>query len=184
MADDEAPWAVMSRVWRERVDLPRVDANALRIAAAAETARMRRWLVVEVAMSVAAAAAAAFYAVLVPGSRSLLILLDTLAVIAIVWAFVLWGRRGLWGPAAETSQAYVALARRRARLRLLTTWLAFALVAAQIAVRVVFDGGVSSLQLIVAAVWVGWALWMRRRAIRELEFYDGLVREAETGLRL
>jgi hypothetical protein len=177
--DHEAQWGALSRAWREREESPRVDPAALAMAVSKETHRMRRWLVHEVALSVVVAVFAIWYALRASGERALFVPLDTLAVLIIVWAFALWGRRNLWAPAAQTSRAYVGLARRRARLKWLTAWLAVALVAAQLVVSARIGLHISSVQLLAAGAWVGWAVWIGRRSRRELRYYDELMRSLE-----
>ena len=48
-------------------------------------------------------------------------------------AFALWNRRGLWSPAAETTAAYLALARNRARRRQEALRVSWGLLAAETA---------------------------------------------------
>jgi hypothetical protein len=176
LVDEQRAWASLVDAWQERDELPRADPEALRISVIRETKRMRGWWVVEITMSAAAVAFVVAYAMRAPGPRSRFALVDTFAVLAIVWSFAAWGRRGLWRPSAETSQAYVALAKRRTRLKLWTTWLVLVLVVGQLAATLVFHLGLSSLQAIAAAAWLAWVFWMRRRAGTELRFYDGIER--------
>ena len=174
---DDAQWASLRSAWQARDELPRVDADTLRHAVALETQRMRRSLFGEIALSIAAVVFAVWCVLARVGPRPRVVAGDTVGVVVVVWAFVLWGRRGLWAPATETSHAYVLLRRRRSRLKLLTAWLALVLVAVQAAV--VLATGVGNRDLAIAAVvaWGLWSVWMRRRAIREMQYYDSLLQD-------
>jgi hypothetical protein len=118
---------------------------------------------------------------------------DTWAMLVVAWAFTIVRRRGTWRPAAETTAAWLALARKRARRTLWAARVQVLLLAAQVAVVVgarawreahgvgtTGGGPVWLAALAVAAVVVAslaWAYASRRRALRELRYLTDLAAE-------
>ena len=135
---------------------------------------MRWWLIGEIALTVAAIAGTASNLARHRDTYALLLLIDTWVVLGIVWLFAVLGRRGLWTPAAETSAVYIQLGRRRAELKIRTTWLAVALVLGQLIVAKVVEAHVSAFHWIGAAAWIAWAVWMHRPAKRERDYFLGI----------
>ena len=178
--DDGAPWDALAAAWQRRDEHPRVDPQLLRAQVQRETTRMQRWLGIEIAFSVAVVAMTFYILVRHADPRALLLAIDSWVVLVIVWLFALWGRRGLWKPSAESTEAYIVLGRRRARLKLQTAWLAFGLLVAQLVVGQA-TAERSTLHWIVAAAWLVWAFWMRRRAIDECRRLDALLAELRRG---
>jgi hypothetical protein len=181
-AESSAEWAPLTALWQAREEQPPVDPQALRAHVDAESRRMRWWVVVEVCLTIAVLGVTTWNLVRHPGVRALLMAADVGAVLAIVWAFALWGRRGIWRPSADSTEAYLVLARRRARLRLQTTWLALSLLVAQLAiVRLAPPSSPGatdwSLRAAATAAWLAWALWARRRALADIRRLDGITAE-------
>lgn len=175
---DDGWWTGLTAAWREREEEVGVHPAELYRAVTLESERMRRWLLIEILLSVAALGIAWWFVTDHVGPRPTVLARDTLAILAIVWAFALWGRRGLWTPAAETSHAYLVLSRRRARLKLLTAWLALVLVLLQLVVAVWVGAGNRNVTIAAAVAWALWSVWMRRRSIREMGWYDALLRDS------
>lgn len=171
-------WSPLSEAWRAEPAGPLPDPAELRGRIAHETRRMRRWLVVEVALSVVAAGASAWALAFRRSHQSSLFALDTLGMLALVWAFALWSRRGAWRPLSESTEAYVALARRRMRMRVRTAWFILGVLALQLAVVVLASApaigwagseGAPGGRLLPGAVTLGflaWAVWLERSARR------------------
>jgi len=173
--DETTGWNALAAAWQKRDEQMAADPRSLRVKVQRETTIMRRGLIVEVAFSLAVVAATVWGLVGEHGPRTLLIAVDSWAVIAIVWAFALWGRRGLWAPSAESTEAYLVLSRRRAALRLRTAWLALALVIAQLLVARAASVPSSLVQWTFSAGWIAWAVWLRHKATGECRRLDALL---------
>lgn len=172
---DGAAWNALTAEWQSSTELPAPDFARVRAAIDAETRRMKLWLTGELALTAIAIAGPLWNVARRPGTQSWLLLADAWLILAIVWVFALLGRRTLWEPAAETSEAYLHLGRRRAQLKVRTTWLALAVLAGQLLAVRVFEGSTSSLQWALAGAWVVWALWLHRRAVLERRRFDTLL---------
>jgi hypothetical protein len=83
----------------------------------------------------------------------------------------------LWKPSADSTEAYVLLSRRRAQLRLKTSWLALGLVVAQLVVARLASVPSSFVQWVAAVAWLAWAIWLHRRATSECRRLDGVLAE-------
>jgi hypothetical protein len=175
--DETTGWSALAADWQKCDEQMAADPLSLRVKVQRETTIMRRGLIVEVAFSLAVVAMTVWSLVSDHGPRTLLIAVDSWVVIAIVWAFALSGRRGLWAPSAESTEAYLVLSRRRAELRLRTAWFALVLVVAQLLVARAASVPSSPVQWIVSAGWIAWAFWIRQQAIRECRWLDGLLAE-------
>ena len=173
--DETMGWNALAAAWQKRDDQVAADPHSLRAKVQRETAIMRRGLIVEIAFSVAVVAMTLWDLVSDHGPGTLLIVIDTWAVLAIVWAFALSGRRGLWAPSAESTEAYLVLSRRRAELRLRTAWFALALVVAQLLVARAASVPSSLVQWIFSAGWIAWAVWLRHKAVGECRRLDALL---------
>jgi len=173
--DDTTGWNALAAAWQQRDAQLAVDPQSLRAKVQRETTIMRRGLIVEIVFSLAVVAMTVWGLVIEHGPGTLLIVIDTWAVLAIVWAFVLWGRSGLWAPSAESTEAYLVLSRRRAELRLRTAWLAIALVVAQLVVARAASVPSSLVQWSAAAAWLAWAIWLRQKASGDCRRLNALL---------
>lgn len=81
--------------------------------------------------------------------------------------FATWNRWGVWRPSGETALSYLALSEERARRRRRVADFVLGLVFLQ-ALLFPFFGQVRWTGLILVALYVGWAVWYRWRAGREL----------------
>jgi hypothetical protein len=174
--DDRTAWHALAATWR-RPETPEIDLPRLRARIQRETTVMRRSLVGEIALSAAVVGWTVWNLVREPVPYAMLFAVDSWAVLGIVWAFVLSGRRGLWKPSADTTEAYLVLGRQRAQQRLRTAWLALGLVVAQLVVAKTASILSSPIQWIASAAFVAWALWSRARAIGEQRRLDALLAE-------
>lgn len=82
--------------------------------------------------------------------------------------FATWNRWGVWRPSAETARSYLALSEERARRRRRVATFVLGLVSLQLVVLLVV-GEAHPVGLALVAAYVGWAVWYRRRAGRDLE---------------
>lgn len=173
--DEGNAWAALASAWQQRTDPPPIDALALRAYVRRETTRMYRWLVAEIALSVGAVAFSVWLLVERADSQGIVVAMDIWAVLAIVWAFSLTGRRGLWKPTTESTKAFLDIGRRHALLKVRTAWLAAVLVIVQLIVALATSGPITSWNATAAALCLMWAGWFGRRARRETRHFDQLL---------
>jgi hypothetical protein len=173
--DDAAEWTAIAAAWQRHDAHLAVDPRTLEAKIRRDTTMMQRVLVVEIAFSLAVVAFTVWTLISESSPRGVLIAVDTCVVLAIVWAFALWGRRGLWQPSAESTREYLVVSRRRAELRLRAAWLALVLVVAQLLVARAASVPSSLVQWLASIGWLVWAVWLRRRATRECRRLDALL---------
>ncbi|MEO8452496.1 MAG: hypothetical protein ABI647_22070 [Gemmatimonadota bacterium] len=106
------------------------------------------------------------------------------------WAFVLWNRRGIWRPSAETTRAYVALERERIERQVRTGWFVIGLVTVEAALFAIVSWRTPAWRgspvpwILGVGIFGGFALWgvwwlvRARRARREINaLAETLIRE-------
>jgi len=184
--NDTELWSALSR---QLQTLAR-DGEGSTIALQAYVERHRRrlrWLrFLDIGVTIVAVCACVWFIAHDRSAFSVLFVVDTLAVLAIVWTFSIVTGRGLSRATAASTAEYLTLARRFAHRRLQTVHLALALLAAQIlVVGLMFPAMESPLArsfppLPVAGTiaWLVWTFVTRRRALRELATIDALDRES------
>jgi hypothetical protein len=107
-----------------------------------------------------------------------------------MWWYVLWNRRGTWRPLADSTEAFIALARLRCVRRLRTVWLIVGLVVAQVAIVTIailagwgaqapIAGKFGVLAWRVPALvavlgYLACAAWLRHTTLKELDQLDRL----------
>lgn len=175
-------WGSLSADWLAQPVPAALDPVALRARVERETRQMRWWVAVEIAFTAAVLGGGAWALAFHRDAFVLLFTMDAWAMLVLVWAFALWSRRGLWRPAAESTEAYLALARRRAQIRLATAWFIVVVVAAQIAVALLSPGpsgatwlggaGGRAVAWLVAVVYLALAMRLRSRAVAERRWLE------------
>lgn len=184
--NDAELWNALSRQWQTlAADHPVIDLRAY----VDRHRRRLRWLFfLDIAVTVAAVAAAVWFFLYDRWPFGVLFAVDTLAVLVIVWTFSIVTGRGLTRASASSTSDYLGLARRFARRRLQTVHLALALLVGQlIVVGLLFPSVHSpvarSFPLVPAGgtiAWLVWAFVTRRRTLRELAALDAIEQETFT----
>jgi hypothetical protein len=178
--DDAELWTTLAHEWQDISPASENPATELRSYVALHSRRLRRLFVLDIGVTMAALACAAWFLSRDRGPFSILISLDIAVVLVIVWAFSLVTGSGLWRASASSTSEYLALARRFALRRLHTVHLTIALLVAQVAAAQLFFPQVplrpwlpfSALPLLGGAAWFMWAVVTRRRVLRELRGID------------
>lgn len=94
--------------------------------------------------------------------------------------FATWNRRGLWRSSGKTALGYLALLEERARRRRRVADFVLGLVILQLVLAFLF-GMIEWLGGAIVALYVGWALWYRRRATGDLVRIRGISAELRAG---
>jgi hypothetical protein len=168
-------WTSLASDWRaQTVVAP--DPLALRSHIAQETRRMRQGLIAELALSAVVLLGGAWVLAFHWSSFAALVTFDAWGMLALVWGFAVWNRRGMWRPLAETTAAYVTLARARARRRYWAAWFILLTLAIQFAVVTLVrrsamwgghrGGAADLLPAGVTVLFLAWAVWLKRGAER------------------
>lgn len=184
MTDRNETWDRLSETWRQdRAPAGASDLAGL-VRAREARARWRMWGVIAMEVVVVAMVVVFTATTIARGLDPFdyVHLAAAWATVVAALTFTVRNRRGIWRPAADTTLAFLATAEERARRKLRTARFAIQLTAAQSALVVVLIlvrlGRVGHPEQVlgdvlfllgVVAVYVGWALWFRRRAIRELD---------------
>lgn len=110
--------------------------------------------------------------------------LTSVGLLWVTWlvaaGFATWNRWGVWRPSGETALGYLALSEERARRRRRVADFVLGLVFLQL-VMFSFFGAMEWVGLALVALYVGWAVWYRRRAGRELAELRRIASEFRTG---
>jgi hypothetical protein len=178
--DDAELWTTLAREWQEISAPGEHSPSGLRSYVDLHSRRLRRLLLLDIAVTIAALACAGWFLAQDREPFSILISLDIAVVLVVVWTFSLVTGRGLWRASAASTSEFLALARRFALRRLHTTHLAIALLVAQVAAVLLFFPRVPLplglpvrvLPIIGAIAWLAWAVGARHRALRELRGID------------
>lgn len=184
--EDAELWTTLARQWQEMAPRSEDPSRSLRDYVDLHSRRIRRLLMLDIAVTVAALAFVAWALARDPGPFSILVSADFGVVLLIVWTFSIVTGRGLWRAAAASTSDYLALARRFARRRLHTAHLAMVMLVAQLAAVVLLFPRAPIpvavpfhvLPIGGGAAWLAWAVVARRRALRELRGIDEIEGEA------
>jgi len=194
-------WSALTDVWQRQTAwaAPEFPGGILGRKVRAHRRLMRWVLAVEVLITVASLAASVALLRWHGGITGTAAAVYTWVLLAVVWSFAVSNRRGTWRPVAETTRAYLDLSALRCRRQLRTVWLVIVLAAVQfgcvtlwLAARVLQTPSLltPSRALVgwivgglMTAIYVGWAVWFRRRTLRErawLAVVRAEISEAET----
>jgi hypothetical protein len=175
-------WAALSAAWRGGAVATAQDLAVLRARIDRVTVRLRWWRALEACLSAAALAGTGWALVRNRTPFVVLFVVDTWCVLAAVWAFELWNRRGEWAPLAQDTEAYLALARQRAVQRLRSAWFGLVLLVLQVVVVAILpspggprpagSGAGRAVAGLGALLILAWAAWQRRRALEALAVLD------------
>jgi len=171
-------WARLGAVWRTDEHAVPV-AEALQVRVRRYSRRLRLAIIAEACLTIVALGVVWWILAAVPVRTGWAIA----AVVhsAIVWVFVLWNRWGIWRPASETTRAYLALERERARRQVHTGRFVIGLMAVEAVVFAIVAVTTDSWRRSPAAwitalaifggfaVWGAWWLARARRARGEIE---------------
>jgi len=171
-------WSALAARWTGEARSAALDAQALRAHVTREMQRARAWLVVELLLTGLVLGGGAWALAFHRSAFTLLLTADAWVVLAVVWGFAVWTRRGTWRIVGERTETYRLLALRFARARVATAWLVLALLALQLGIVTAAPGAVHagwhataaarSAAGVVAIIYLLWAVWLRRRALREI----------------
>jgi len=185
--NDAGAWSAIGDEWRMIDEPAGAERTDLRLSVTRESRRMRRMLLLEAALTIVAILVIIWSLTRAPRPYGVFFAIDTGAVLCIVWIFSIVTGRGLWRAAGASTADYLALARRLARRRLHTVHLALALLAAQVIVMIALPGvriGSSDVVTMLASgggalTWLVWAVFARRRALRDLRGLDAIEAEMD-----
>ena len=182
-------WTTLARQWQDIAPsgLGDTPPSSLRGYVEAHSHRLRRLLLLDIGVTVAAIAFAGWSLARDRGAFSILISVDFAIVLVIVWTFSIVTGRGLWRSSATATSEYLALARRFALRRLHTAHLAMALLVAQVAAVLLFfprppwrvGMPFALLPIVGGFAWLVWAVAARRRALRELRGIDEIESDSD-----
>lgn len=118
-----------------------------------------------------------------PASGGSILVGGVVVYIAVMAAFTVWNRRGTWRPLAETTEAFVAISRLRCRRGLRTARFVIGIVLLQLLAMLVWTilepspaaGRALLLLAAIAAGFLLWATWYRRRMLVRLAALESLV---------
>lgn len=182
-------WEALSDQWRADGADPGLQVELLIQRVRTHRRLMHGVLAVEILITTASLAASLWLLDGPAGPTSRAVAAYIWVLLAAVWSFALWNRRGTWRPVAETVSAFRGLAMLRCRRQLRTAWFVLGFSAVQfgcvtlwLSVRMVTE--VPPLPLAAAlAGWIagavltagllGWAAWLARRSRRELAWLNG-----------
>ena len=176
-------WESLGETWKTGGDYPSIVPAIVRERVESATRRMGWWLAAEVSFTLVALGVSGWILTVRASTDGLLIASDIWIVTAIVWAFALVSRRGLWRPLSATTEAYLTLARARVIRRIWNVAFATALLVVQTGIMS-FVGGSQPVdplsrlaRLLGLAAWTAWVVWEWRRATKELRHLDRLRAE-------
>ncbi|MFN0178210.1 MAG: hypothetical protein ACKVZ0_05385 [Gemmatimonadales bacterium] len=185
---EDAGWTELARTWIGGDDAGTSAEAAIRRSVDRQSIQMRLVVVGEVLIT--AATLAVVWWVLATEREVVRLgwVLGAVLHTAVIWAFVMWNRRGIWGPLSQSTAEYLRLAKERLRrqrqcgdfalgligveLLALFLWSINAAAGAgpRLGIALVPPGAVSGI-----AIW--WAVRYRARAIDRLERLTGLERQ-------
>jgi hypothetical protein len=190
-------WEALSAEWRAASPRPEsregagAAVDALRRRVRSHGRRQALLLLSEVVMTVASLVAARWYWNQ-PGGRGVVTALAILGMLALVWSFVIWNRRGSWRPLGESTREYVRLSRVRVRAGRRTVRFVRVVVGLAVVVYVPWFALRLSRGAIHGAEWWSWGIfvgyataylwwcsWYSRRLDREVATLRAV--EAELG---
>jgi hypothetical protein len=194
MTTRERDWDGWIAGWRVGDDPPpRIDVNELRRRAARYRWRLIGVVVLEVVTSILTLAFVTFASIQCPFGYSGLWIAAIWIYAALVAAYAIRQRRGIWRPAAESTEAFIDLTRRRLVHQLRTTALVLAftiVIGFAVATRVVWEitqrpghstdsarTGTWIAAVALLTVYAAGSLWVRRRAKYQLRQVDALSRD-------
>jgi hypothetical protein len=187
-------WEVLGAEWRAESPRPERGAavEALRRRVRAHGVRQRLLLASEIALSIASLAAVRWFLGM-PGGRGVLSAAWTVVMLAVVWSFAIWNRRGSWRPLGESTSEYLRLShlrmragRRTVRFVRIVLGLSVAAYLPWFAVRLsrgAIHGGEWfwwAMFGAYATVYLWWCGWYARRLDREVEALRAVEEEVAT----
>lgn len=199
--------AEIDREWESWTVEWRAGGEALEPPAKADVRRKARFHTVGLALltagealfSIAALSFVTWWAWREPGGPTVAIALAVFLLLAVVWVYALWNRRGTWRPAIASTREFVEISRLRAQRKLRTIrWLPyFVLFEVLLAAPLAFWRSASDpeglaryqetwlprfglVALFLLVIWLGLA-WWRRRVLSEIEELEELREAIEAG---
>lgn len=189
----EVTWETLGAEWR---DAPATSAASgsvpsLQRLLARQRRRMLTGLAADVAVTLLFAAFVGWMLLRHPGPATTWLAANVTAMLVAAWGIALWSRRGSWRPLGESTQDFLALARRRSRrtgraldlsLVLVALQLLFVLVWTRVGPRGPAVGPVPGGRLIAVvavAVFVAGILVARARVRREVRQLDALAADVQ-----
>lgn len=171
-------WTVLTRAWSQVGS--EGAAEAIRQRVIRQTRLLQVVLIGEIVLTVSILAAVAVVVASHRTATALGLGAAALGHSALIWAFTIWNRRGTWRPLAESTRAYLQLARERClrerRSALFVIWLVA--VEALALLAWVWSGDRPGLGAAPVLQWaspvaafsgaIGWAIWLDARARTEL----------------
>jgi hypothetical protein len=176
-------WEALGAEWRSAA--PRLESGAAVEALGRRVrAHGRRQLLLlasEIVMSIGALAAVRWYWNQSDG-RGVVTAISIVVMLAVVWSFAIWNRRGSWRPLGESTSEYVRLSRVRVRAGRRTVGFVRIVLALGVVVYVPWFALRLNRGVVHGAEWWSWAIfvgyaaaylwwcsWYSRRLDRELE---------------
>ncbi len=173
----ELAWQELGRTWRVG---PGIDPAGIRRLTDRQTRLMQLMVLAEILVTVVTIGVVWW---VLRAERGVVVLGWAVAAglhTAVVWAFALWNRRGIWRPLGESTAAYLRLAQERLRRQRRSAEFALGLVAIEAGALVVWLGLDSTPGRAPRSIWswlppalvtasaIGGAAWFRARAVRRL----------------
>jgi hypothetical protein len=179
----EIPWGELARTWQSGPAV--IDHSAIRRVADRQTMQMRISVVGEVALSLAAVVLIWWIGV-ERGAAALGWAIAAGLHTAVVWAFSIWNRIGIWRPLGRATVDYLRLTQERCRRQRRSATFALWLVGVEVLALMAWlgvlaaEGRAARLSgrwvpaAVVMATAAGWAVWYRARTARRLARLEAL----------
>ena len=176
-------WNDLSLAW-QRTNDPGTE-RLMRASVICRSRLMRVVLGTEVLMTVAVLSWVAYVVAQRPTAIMIIWGIAALLHSALVWAFALWNRRGIWAPLGESTRDYLALAFERASRDRLAARFVIGLVTVEVVAVATFlvlshrpvSGGSWLVPAAVVLSALGWAIRRLLRTDRELAGLRSVARE-------